>query len=961
MKKLLRSIFVVFCLQFAPAKAQWVTIPDANFVAKLTQLYPSCMNGNQMDTTCFEIINEDSISIASLPISNMDGIQYFDNLKYLKLYNTSTTSLPAFPSNLVWLELFSFQIPSLPALPNSLEVLLLSNSNQTTNLPALPGGLKALSCAYTQITSLPSLPNTLEYLKCNNNLLTSLPTLPNALLKLYCDDNDLYDLPVLPISLKYLSCKLNYLQTLPALPSTLTFLNCYQTGLTYLDPLPSLLDTLNCGYNNFLNLPTLPTSLIYLNCYYSQLTSLPALPSLLKYLDCSGNVLASFPTWPVNLEFLNCNWCELTSLPPLPTNLKTLICYYNQLTSLPALPNSLENLDCSNNLLSILPALSNSLINLTCNNNQLISLPTLPNPLIKLICNYNQLISLPALPSLLWQLEVAHNQLTSLPSIPSTLIQMYCSYNQLTTIPTVPATMWVYDIRFNNVSCVSNLPYVSTHNLPWAKITDNPLLTCVPNQTAYSLSKPLCIDNDAINNPNNCVSLVNISGFVYSDADNNCAYSIGDLGSLNIPVKLYDSLDNLVSQYYTSGGSYGFFVSQPGTYKVKIPINNLPYSLDCSSSDSLSVNLVSTITGATNNNFPIFCNEGFDAYPQAVTNQGWVFPAQIHSLQTNISNNETWYNLHCDSLNYAGTVTIQLNGPVTYVSPVFGALTPQVNGNTLTYNVSDFSSLTPSSFGLRLMTDTFALAGSQICVQVSIATSPFDADTINNVYTHCYNAVNSYDPNMKEVYPVNVLPGYDDWFTYTIHFQNTGNAPAFNIRLADTLDTNLDINTFEVRGYSHPAIISINGNVLTIRFNNILLPDSTTDYEGSMGYFQYRLKPLPNLPNGTQIENTAYIYFDYNAPIVTNTTQNNFEFVTAAHATSSSLLDKHEYLLYPNPSNGIFSFKDAKNIKQVTVYNLLGEQVVSQTNQKQINLSGYSKGIYFAKINGEVVVKLVKE
>jgi hypothetical protein len=57
-----------------------------------------------------------------------------------------------------------------------------------------------------------------------------------------------------------------------------------------------------------------------------------------------------------------------------------------------------------------------------------------------------------------------------------------------------------------------------------------------------------------------------------------------------------------------------------------------------------------------------------------------------------------------------------------------------------------------------------------------------------------------------------------------------------------------------------------------------MLPDSTTDYEGSMGYFQYRLKALYlTCLNGTQIENTAYIYFDYNAPIVTNTTQNNFD------------------------------------------------------------------------------------
>jgi hypothetical protein len=39
----------------------------------------------------------------------------------------------------------------------------------------------------------------------------------------------------------------------------------------------------------------------------------------------------------------------------------------------------------------------------------------------------------------------------------------------------------------------------------------------------------------------------------------------------------------------------------------------------------------------------------------------------------------------------------------------------------------------------------------------------------------------------------------------------------------------------------------------------------------------------------------------------------------------------------------------------------LGERVLSQSNQKEINLSAYSDGIYFAKINGGVVIKLVKE
>jgi uncharacterized repeat protein (TIGR01451 family) len=378
----------------------------------------------------------------------------------------------------------------------------------------------------------------------------------------------------------------------------------------------------------------------------------------------------------------------------------------------------------------------------------------------------------------------------------------------------------------------------------------------------------------------------------------------------------------------------------------------------CAQTDSQLVNLDSLTDMISNVNFPVICGETFDLGVQNVSTLGQVVPGEIHSLNTVIFNNEAWYNLFCDSTEISATVTIKIVGPVTFYGTIFNALIPQVNDSIFTYTIANFNSLTPSSFGLYFQTDTTAQSGDRICVFVTLTTDSLDADTTNNVYEFCYNVVNSYDPNMKEVYPVNVLPGYDDWFTYTIHFQNTGNAPAFNIRLKDTLDVQLDINSFEILGYSHPAQVSLSGNILTVRFNNIMLPDSTSDYEGSMGYFQYRLKPLPNLPNGTQIENTAHIYFDYNAPIVTNTTQNNFDI---ALGQLEPLISKNVFVLYPNPSNGLFYFNDTKNIKQVEVYNLLGEQILVQGNQKQINLSGFAKGIYYARINGEVVVKLVKE
>ena len=49
-KYLLALLLFVFSLG---AKAQWVSIPDSNFVNYLNTFgFAQCMNGNQLDTTC---------------------------------------------------------------------------------------------------------------------------------------------------------------------------------------------------------------------------------------------------------------------------------------------------------------------------------------------------------------------------------------------------------------------------------------------------------------------------------------------------------------------------------------------------------------------------------------------------------------------------------------------------------------------------------------------------------------------------------------------------------------------------------------------------------------------------------------------------------------------------------------------------------------------------------------------
>jgi len=146
-----------------------------------------------------------------------------------------------------------------------------------------------------------------------------------------------------------------------------------------------------------------------------------------------------------------------------------------------------------------------------------------------------------------------------------------------------------------------------------------------------------------------------------------------------------------------------------------------------------------------------------------------------------------------------------------------------------------------------------------------------------------------------------------------------------------------------------------------------MLPDSTADYDGSMGYFQYRIKPLSNLPLGTQIENTAYIYFDYNAPIITNTTQNNFQTVVS---TINRNDDTNQLKVFPNPANEILNINLQNNIiENCIITNALGQMVYSSANEIngnhkiQLNISNLSAGVYFVKVrssNDSYTAKFVK-
>jgi uncharacterized repeat protein (TIGR01451 family) len=108
----------------------------------------------------------------------------------------------------------------------------------------------------------------------------------------------------------------------------------------------------------------------------------------------------------------------------------------------------------------------------------------------------------------------------------------------------------------------------------------------------------------------------------------------------------------------------------------------------------------------------------------------------------------------------------------------------------------------------------------------------------------------------------------DEALTYTVRFENEGNSEAIDITVKDSIDKALDISTLNVVNSSFPVFTMINNNAVIFFFKNIWLPAK------GKGFVTYEIMPLAGTPDLTIVKNKADILFDFNQPVITNTTEN---------------------------------------------------------------------------------------
>lgn len=240
----------------------------------------------------------------------------------------------------------------------------------------------------------------------------------------------------------------------------------------------------------------------------------------------------------------------------------------------------------------------------------------------------------------------------------------------------------------------------------------------------------------------------------------------------------------------------------------------------------------------------------------------------------------------------------------------------------------------------------------------------------------CRIVQGSYDPNVKSVQPSGFLSEHytanGTELKYRIDFQNTGTDTAFRVVLIDTLSPLLNIATFMPGVSSHPYSLEFGGRAVKFIFDPIALVDSFKNEPLSHGFVHFKIKPIAGISPKTKIENNADIYFDYNAPIRTNTVFNTiFDTIQIYVPKGGSAIvenDKTSVILFPNPTTDKFFIQISEPVVDLSIeiYDMQGRMIktISSTNNQTIEVSaqGMTKGIYHIRcMSGEklIVVKKV--
>ncbi len=468
----------------------------------------------------------------------------------------------------------------------------------------------------------------------------------------------------------------------------------------------------------------------------------------------------------------------------------------------------------------------------------------------------------------------------------------------------------------------------------------------------------------------NPCSYGDVSGIVYADNNNDCVYNTGDLLLVPNEVTGTSYLSSPTGSLQNNNLSWG----SPGGYNMKLQqswmtnctVNLQPYYSFIFPPQSCATMIYNfTTLPQVNVDFPVQPTANVDVECWAGST-GNARPNRPFYMQPTVSN------IGIDSI--SGVLTLVKDNRVAYNAALSAYPADIVHGDTLMWNYYNLTCLAGGAYwnyfmsSIHLTPDSSVNIGDTLCFHIYTGVPAADVNPANNDFMICLPVVNSYDPNIKEVSPMGVgatgdIPSTTPELTYTIHFQNTGTAPAIDVNVIDTLDGHLDALSLKILGTSHNMTPEWAApGVVKFKFSNIYLADSFSNEPASHGYVRFKVKMHSGLAPGTQIKNKGYIYFDTNPAIITNEALNTI-IHTADVPTVKQVIPVK---IYPNPATDNIFVENLQD-GNIVISNVNGAVVLDQiinNNKTEINISSLTPGIYIMKTickDGTTTRKFVKE
>jgi uncharacterized repeat protein (TIGR01451 family) len=429
-----------------------------------------------------------------------------------------------------------------------------------------------------------------------------------------------------------------------------------------------------------------------------------------------------------------------------------------------------------------------------------------------------------------------------------------------------------------------------------------------------------------------------VSGKVYNDCDTNCLMANNEAKYSNVKVVCYNNSGVAIDSVFTAyNGAYYFDLPVGTIYSLKC---HLPYGQSANFQCPANGIYFDTIAGNSDVvNFGI--KRGTEQDLIAFTGGAVARPglSVLVALRT--------LNVSCSAINN-GFSALHINSPLLTFDTAYVLQPASSSINSADWQGLTFPANVSQVIWVKLNVSANAQIGDTLCFSYTVGPDSFNM--ANNTINMCLPVRNSFDPNDKGVIPMGLgTAGYvpqQTEFTYTINFQNVGNASAYDITVIDSINPNLDITSFKPVSSSHNYITSITDGKIQFYFQGINLPDSTANNVRSNGSVTFKIKALPALAEGTELTNKAYIYFDNNPPIVTNTTLNTIELLSGIKSVNG----KANFDIYPNPSNGVLKLKLNTPVNNCRILDFTGKIVLERplkgAQNFEFDLHHLSAGLY---------------